>query len=412
MARATRMAQHSPLARALSLLFGLMAGLLCAATSGYAQQGPSIAAPQAILVDFDSGTVLFEKAADTQNFPASLAKLMTMAVVFREVAEGRLSPDAELKVSEYAWRRGGAPSGGATMFAALNSSIKISDLMRGAIIPSGNDAAIILAEGIAGNELAFSVKMNDEAKRLGLESSSFHNPNGLSDPDQKTTARDLARLAAHIIREYPDLYKIYSEPDFTWSKIRQNNRNPLLGMSLGADGFMTGYLKESGFNLVGSAVQDGQRLIVVIMGAKTDKERAEDARKLLEWGFRSFESRLLFGQDQTVGEATLYGGMKGSVPLVGTGPIKVLVPRSGDERISARIRYEGPIVAPVEKGAKVARLEVSRGDQVALEVPLYASDTVEAGPLWRRALDGAYELMVGLLRQGYDEVMRKVKLTS
>ncbi|WP_369807057.1 D-alanyl-D-alanine carboxypeptidase family protein [Ancylobacter radicis] len=391
----------------------LMCGLLFALFSpAIAQQAPTIASPQAILVDFDSGTVLYERAADTQNYPASLAKLMTMAVVFREVAEGRLSPDKEIKVSEYAWRRGGAPSGGATMFAALNSSIKVSDLMRGAIIPSGNDAAIILAEGIAGNELAFSVRMNEEAKRLGLTSSSFHNANGLSDPDQKTTARDLARLAAHIIREYPDLYRIYSEPDFTWSKIRQNNRNPLLGMSLGADGFMTGYLKESGFNLVGSATQDGQRLIVVIMGAKTEKERAEDARKLLEWGFRSFESRLLFGQGDSVGEATLYGGVQGAVPLVGSGAIKVLVPRNGDERIAARIRYEGPIPAPVEKGAQIARLEVSRGDQIALEVPLYAADSVEAGPLWRRALDGAYELVVGLLRQGYEEVMRKVKLTS
>ncbi|WP_420712766.1 D-alanyl-D-alanine carboxypeptidase family protein [Ancylobacter sp. SL191] len=411
MARALRMSRPSGSGLALCLLL-LCEALIVGVMPAMAQQAPTIASPQAILVDFDSGTVLFEKAADTQNYPASLAKLMTMAVVFREVSEGRLSPDAEFKVSEYAWRRGGAPSGGATMFAALNSSIKVSDLMRGAIIPSGNDAAIILAEAIAGNELAFSVKMNDEARRLGLTASSFHNPNGLSDPDQKTTPRDLSRIAAHIIRSYPDLYKIYSEPDFTWSKIRQNNRNPLLGMSLGADGFMTGYLKESGFNLVGSAVQDGQRLIVVIMGAKTDKERAEDARKLLEWGFRSFESRLLFAQGETVGDATLYGGLTGNVPLVGEGPIKVLVPRNGDERIAARIRYEGPIQAPVEKGAKIARLEVTRGDQVSLEVPLYAAETIEAGPLWRRALDGAYELMVGLLRQGYDEVMRKVKLTS
>lgn len=378
----------------------------------WAQQAPTVAAPQAILVDFDSGTVLYEKAADTPNFPASLAKMMTIAVVFREVAEGRLSTDAEFKVSEYAWRKGGAPSGGATMFAAVNSSIKVSDLMRGAIIPSGNDAAIILAEAISGNELAFSAKMNEEAKRLGLDSSQFHNPNGLSDPDQKTTPRDLARLAAHIIRDYPDLYRIYSEPDFTWSKIRQSNRNPLLGMSLGADGFMTGYLKESGFNLVGSAVQNGQRLIVVIMGAKTDKERADDARKLLEWGFRSFESRLLFEDGQVVGEASVYGGQRGGVPVVGAGPIKLLVPRTGDERIFARVRYEGPVVAPVEKGAPLGRLEVTRGDQVALEVPVYAAETVETGPLWRRALDGAYELMVGLLRQGYDEVMRKVKLAT
>ena len=364
-------------------------------------QGPTIASPQAILIDYDSGTVLFERAADTQSPPASLAKLMTMAVVFREITEGRLKVDDHFRVSEYAWRRGGAPSGSATMFAALNSNIAVSDLMRGAIIPSGNDAAIVMAEGISGNELSFSGKMNDEVKTIGMTNSVFHNSSGLGDPDQKTTARDLGKLAAHIIRTYPQFYTIFAEPDFLWSKIRQSNRNPLLGMSLGADGFMTGYLKEGGFNIVGSAVNGGQRLIVVVMGAKTDKERSEDVRKLLEWGFRSFESRLLFEKDQQVGEAVLYGGTRGGAPLVGNGAIRVLVPRNGDDRITAKIQYEGPIPAPVEKGKEIARLRVFRGDQLALDVPLLAAETVPQGPLWRRAMDGAYELVVGLFRQGY-----------
>ncbi|QIB36385.1 D-alanyl-D-alanine carboxypeptidase [Ancylobacter pratisalsi] len=369
-------------------------------------QPPAISAPQAILIDYESGSVLFERAADTPSPPASLAKLMTMAVVFREIADGRLTPDTEFTVSEYAWRRGGAPAGGSTMFAALNSSIKVSDLMRGVIIQSGNDAAIVLAEGIAGNELAFSTKMNEEAKRIGMTNSLFVNSNGLPSPEQNTTARDMSKLAAHIIRTYPDFYSIYGETSFTWNKIRQNNRNPLLGMSLGADGLKTGYLKEAGYNLVGSAVQNGQRLIVVIMGANSAKDRAEDARKLLEWGFRSFESRLLFESGQIVGEATLYGGARGGAPLTGTGPIRVVVPRSGDERLTARIRFEGPIAAPVEEGAQIARLDVYRGDQLALQVPLVAAEAVERGPLWRRAMDGAYELMVNLFRQGY------AKLTS
>lgn len=364
-------------------------------------QSPAISSPQAILIDYDSGTVLFERNADTPSAPASLAKLMTMAVVFRELAEGRLTEDQTFRVSEYAWRRGGAPSGGSTMFAALNSNIRIADLMRGVIIPSGNDAAIVLAEGIAGSELAFSGRMNDEAKRIGLTGSVFHNSNGLSDPDQKTTARDMALLAIHIIRNYPHYYGIYGESDFLWNKIRQSNRNPLLGMSLGADGLKTGYLKESGFNIVGSALHDGQRLVLVVMGAKTDKERSEDARKLLEWGFRSFESKVLFAEGDTVGEAMLYGGERGGVPLTGREAIRLLVPRSGDQRITARIQYEGPIVAPVEKGAEVARLRVFRGEQVALDVPLVAAEAIEQGPLWRRAMDGAYELVVGLLRQGY-----------
>lgn len=371
----------------------------------FAQAPPTISAPQAILIDYDSGTVLFERAADAPSAPASLTKLMTLAVVFREITEGRLKTDDQFKVSEYAWRHGGAPSGSSTMFAALNSSIKVSDLLRGAIIPSGNDATIVLAEGIAGNELSFSTKMNDEAKAIGLTGSVFHNPSGLSDPDQKTTARDMGKLAAHIIRSYPQFYSIFAEPDFLWSKIRQSNRNPLLGMSLGADGFMTGYLKEGGFNIVGSAVNGEQRLIVVVMGAKSEKERSEDVRKLLEWGFRSFESRLLFDKDQEVGQAVLYGGTRGGAPLVGVDAIRVLVPRNGDDRITAKIQYEGPILAPVEKGAEIARLRVFRGEQLALDVPLIAAETVERGPLWRRAMDGAYELVVGLLRQGYAKLI-------
>ncbi|MCB4768310.1 D-alanyl-D-alanine carboxypeptidase [Ancylobacter sp. Lp-2] len=381
----------------------LVAGLICVPASAQVQP-PAIATPQAILVDYDSGTVLFERGADTPVAPGSIAKMMAVAVVFQELAEGRVTLDSEFKVSEYAWRRGGAPAGGATMFAGLNTSIKVSDLLRGAIIPSGNDATMILAEGISGNELAFAQKMNEEAKKIGLTNSVFANSSGLSDPSQLTTARDMMRLAAYIIRTFPENYKVYSESDFLWNKIRQNNRNPLLSMSLGADGFQTGYLKESGFNLVGSAVQGEQRLILVLLGAKTDKERAEDARKLLEWGFRSFESQLLFDKGQVVGEATLYGGARAGIPLVGTAPIRLLVPRSGGERINARILYEGPIDAPVKAGTELARLRVMRGDQLALEVPLVAAEDVPEGPLWRRALDGAYELVVGLAREGFSKL--------
>ncbi|WP_081853102.1 D-alanyl-D-alanine carboxypeptidase family protein [Bosea sp. 117] len=389
--------------RRLVVAAGLALALIVAAVRPLLAQAepPNIASPQAILIDYDSGTVLFERNADTPGAPASLTKLMTMLVVFREIREARLSVEDEMTVSEYAWRTGGAPSGSSTMFAALNSRIKVGDLLRGEIIQSGNDAAIILAEGIAGNELAFSGKMNDEAARMGLTGSRFLNASGLDNPDQKTTARDMAKIATTIIRTYPEFYPIYSEREFTWNKIRQLNRNPLLGMSLGADGLKTGYTKEFGYNLVGSAMQNGQRLILVVMGAKTDKERAEDARKLLEWGYRSFESRTLFAPGQIVGEAVLYGGARGGAPLVGDGPIKLLVPREGGERITARIQYEGPIPAPVTKGTELARLRVFRGDQIALDVPLLAAEDVEQGPLWRRAMDGAYELVVGLVRQGY-----------
>ncbi|MFK8251244.1 D-alanyl-D-alanine carboxypeptidase family protein [Ancylobacter terrae] len=384
-------------------LAGLMAvALLTTAEPAAAQvEPPAIGAVAAILIDYDSGTVLYEKSADQQIAPASLTKLMTMAVVFKELREKRLTPDTEFTVSEYAWRKGGAPSGSSAMFAALNSRVAVHDLMRGVIIQSGNDAAIVFAEGIAGNEMAFAGKMNDEAKAIGLTNSDFRNSNGLPDPDQKTTARDMSRLAIHIIRTYPEYYAIYGEREFTWNKIRQMNRNPLLGLSLGADGLKTGFLKESGYHVVGSAVQNGQRLVVVVMGSKSEKERAEDARKLLDWGFRSFESKLLFDQGQVVGDASVHGGTLGGVPLTGVGPIRVLVARNGTERVTAKIQYTGPIEAPVAKGAEVARLRVFRGEQAALDVPLVAAEDVPVGPLWRRAVDGAYELGVTLVRQGY-----------
>ncbi|MCK0197811.1 D-alanyl-D-alanine carboxypeptidase [Ancylobacter sp. 6x-1] len=369
---------------------------------------PVVATPAALLMDFDSGTILFERAADTQVQPANLTKIMTAAAVFRALAEGKLKADDTLSVSEYAWRKGGAPSGSTAMFAALNSRIAVSDLLRGMIIQSGNDAAMVLAEGIAGNELAFAGKMNEEAKRIGLTGSTFRNASGLSDPGQLTTARDMARLAAFIIRTYPDKYEIYSEKEFTWNKIRQLNRNPLLGMSLGADGLTTGYLKDSGFNLVGSALQNGQRLVLVLLGAKSDKERAEDARKLLEWGFRTFEQKPLFARDEPVGEAVLFGGEKGSVPLVGASAISLLVARDGSEKLTAKIHYTGPVPAPVAKGQQLATLQVYRGEQVALEVPLFAAADVAQGPLWRRALDAGYELSVSLLRQGYAKVKERI----
>ena len=213
-----------------------------------------------------------------------------------------------MTISENAWRKGGAPSGGSAMFAALNSRVSVRDLLHGVMIQSGNDACIALAEGIAGSELAFAEMMNKRARELGLTQSRFTNSTGLHDPDHNMTARELAKLAQHIIRTYPEAYKIYGEREFTWNKVRQQNRNPLLAMGIGADGLKTGFTKEAGYGLTGSAVNNGLRLIVVGNGFKTMKERADEMRKLLEWGFRAFESRPLFAAGETVGEAKLYGG--------------------------------------------------------------------------------------------------------
>jgi serine-type D-Ala-D-Ala carboxypeptidase (penicillin-binding protein 5/6) len=363
-------------------------------------EGFQTLAPHAILIDAESGTVLFEKAADQPVPPASLLKLMTAEVVFNEIKEGNLKLDEEFIISERAWRKGGAPSGGSTMYAAIHSRIKVADLIKGVIIHSANDACIALAEGIAGNEDSFARLMNGRAHEIGLTKSNFANPHGLPDPGNRVTARDLAKLSQHLIKTYPEFYKIYGQQEFTWNKIRQLNRNPLLPMNIGADGLKTGFTQEAGYNLVGSAVQNGLRLIVVVTGLKTAKDRADEAKKLLEWGFKGFESRPLFAEGQTVGDAKLYGGAQGSVPLVGKGAIHLMVPRNSSDKILARVVYNGPVQAPVRKGQPIGMLKVWRGDSLTLEVPLAAADSVERGNLPRRAFDAASELVIGLFRAG------------
>src|SRR5215471_7886736 len=240
---------------------------------------PNISAPHAILIDAENGSVLFERDADRLIFPASLAKLMTAEYVFHEIKEGRIKLTDEYLVSENAWRKGGAPSHGSTMFAAIHSRIPVDDLIHGMIVQSANDACIVLAEAIAGNETAFGAKLTERARQIGLAKSVFTNSNGLPDPGEQVTTRELAVLARHIIMTYPEFYPIFGQADYTWNKIRQQNRNPLLGLVTGADGLKTGFTNESGYNLVGSAVQNGLRLIVVVTGASTAKDRGDDAKK-------------------------------------------------------------------------------------------------------------------------------------
>jgi len=365
-------------------------------------------APTAILMDADSHAVLFEKNADELTAPASMAKTMTAEVVFHELKNGRLSFDSPFVISENAWRRGGAGSGGSSMFAQVNSTIRLEDLLRGLVVQSGNDAAIALAEGIAGTEENFAKMMNERAREIGLTKSTFRNATGYGHPEQKVTVRDLAKLAIYIIDTYPDLYKLFGEREFTWNKIRQQNRNPLLTMDIGADGLKTGNIDESGYGLIGSAVQNGQRLVVVVNGLKTAKERANEARKLLEWGFRAFESQQLFAEGQVVGEAQVFGGSKRSLPLVSMKPIRVLVPRGGSERVTARIIYTGPLKAPIQKGAEVARLQVSRGEMQALEMPLYANEDIQEGTLSQRALDGLLEFSTGWVRRAFSSLVERI----
>ncbi|MBV9136118.1 MAG: D-alanyl-D-alanine carboxypeptidase [Hyphomicrobiales bacterium] len=369
----------------------LIAAAIGAAPGARAAETIQTTAQQAVLMDAESGTILYEKNARVLMLPASLAKLMTAEVLFHEIQEGRFSLDQEFVISENAWRKGGAPSGGSTMFAAIHSHIRIADLISGLVVLSGNDAAIAIAEGVAGTEQAFAELMTKRARELGLTSSVFKNASGADDPEQRTTALELALLARHIIRTYPDLYKFFGQKEFTWNKIRQLNRNPLLTMDIGADGLKTGNLEESGYGLVGSAVQNGERLIVVVNGTPTSKDRANEGRKLLEYGFRSFEGQDLFPEGAIVARASVYGGEKSTVDLRAEGPIRVVTQRGAREKLSAKLIYEGPLIPPVTAGAKIGILRVSEGDAPILDVPLYAAESVGKGGLQRQAEDAFVE---------------------
>jgi serine-type D-Ala-D-Ala carboxypeptidase (penicillin-binding protein 5/6) len=379
-----------------------VAGAL-AAPNGMAVAGKTdfqTSAPSAILIDAGTGTVLFEKNADVPMAPSSMAKLMTSEVVFNEIVHNRIKLDDEYVVSEDAWRRGGAPSHTSSMFAPIHSRVRVEDLLQGAIVQSGNDACIALAEGIAGNEPAFVEMMNARAHELGMTRSYFTNATGLPDPAQKVTVRELAGLARHIIRTYPNFYHIYGEHEFIWNKIRQQNRNPLLTMNIGADGLKTGFTQDGGYGLVGSVVQNDLRLIVVVNGLKTAKDRAEEAKKLVEFGFRGFDQRSLFPAGEVVGYARLFGGASLSVGLVGEGAIGVLMPKNSQDRLAAKIVYSGPVPAPVRSGQPIGKLQVYRGNNVIAEAPLFAAEPVARGTLSRRAFDAVSELVIGLFRFG------------
>jgi D-alanyl-D-alanine carboxypeptidase (penicillin-binding protein 5/6) len=395
---------------------GLIAALLAIAIGGAAiaannsVQGAKkddayeIDAPSAILIEAGSGSVLFEKNADELRAPSSMMGLMTMEVVFHALAQGTIKPTDEYRVSENAWRRGGAPAGGPTMFAAINSRIAVADLLRGAAVSNGNDACMILAEGIAGNERAFAEIMTKRAREIGLKQSSFANASGLPDPGNRMTVREIGKLARHLIQSYPEQYKLFNEREFTWSKIRQTSRNPLLTMLDGADGLKTGYTKDGGYGMVGSAVQNGMRLIVVVNGLDDPDDRVAEAKKLLEWGFRSFETRTLFAANDSVGYARVFGGESRSVKLRSAEPVRVMVQKNGNEKLIARIVYNGPVRAPIEPGQPIGMVKVWRGPNVAVEVPLQAAEAVPTGSTLRRAIDGASELVIGVFRLGVEKL--------
>lgn len=343
-----------------------------AATGGAARAQIDTQARNALILDMKFGTVLLDKASDVRMPPASMSKIMTAYLVFSYLKEGKASLEDMLPVSEKAWR-----TGGSKMFVPLGGRVSIEDLLRGVIVDSGNDACIVLAEGLAGSEEAFVEQENELAKKIGLTGSHFANVTGLPDPNHYMTARDLAILAKHIITDFPEYYKFESEKEFTYNGIKQGNRNPLLYKDLGADGLKTGHTEEAGYCLTASAVRDNHRIIMVLAGMPTMKSRITESEKLLEWAFREFGGYTLFKAGDTVDEAEVWLGKEAKVPLTVTSDAVVVIPRRTRKEMKVTVDYDRPIKAPVAKGQTVGKLVVSVPGMAPTEFPLVAAADVD-----------------------------------
>jgi D-alanyl-D-alanine carboxypeptidase (penicillin-binding protein 5/6) len=370
----------------------LALGLVLAALLGAAAPAGALdtQAREAIVVDMTTSTVLFEKDADVPMPPASMSKIMTAYMVFSRLREGRLSLDDMLPVSEKAWRMGGSK-----MFVEVNTQVRVEDLLRGVIIQSGNDACIVLAEGLAGSEEAFAEEMNRVGREIGLTGSTFRNATGWPDPEHRMTARDLATLAQHLIAEFPEYYHLYSEIEFTFNDIRQGNRNPLLYKNIGADGLKTGHTEEAGYGLTASAEQNGRRLIAVITGLPSVKARSEEAERLIAWGFREFEAYALFQPGEEVEQAAVWQGEQETVPLVFPDGLTVTLSRAARRDMTVKVKYDAPVPAPITEGQQVATLEIDAGEGRQLSFPLQAGAAVERLGIFGRAVASIKYMIFG-----------------
>ncbi|MGB0749768.1 MAG: D-alanyl-D-alanine carboxypeptidase family protein [Magnetospiraceae bacterium] len=347
-------------------------------------------AKQAYLVDLQTGNVLMEKNSDETMVPSSMSKMMTLYMVFEKLKEGTLSLEEKLLVSEKAWRMGGSK-----MFVEVGDEIAVQDLIRGIAVQSGNDACIVFAEALAGTEEAFADQMTDHARKLGMNGTTFKNSSGWPDPEHVTTARDLAILAEHTIREFPEYYKFYSEKEFTFSEIKQGNRNPLLYGFEGGDGIKTGHTEAGGYGLVGSAIRDGRRLVLVINGLESRQDRISESKRLLAWGFREFENISLFKSGDIVETAEVWFGMSETVALTLEEDITATVRRADREGLSVKVVYEGPIPAPINKGQPIATLVVQTPGGRPLTYPLKAAEAIPRLGFFGRILAAVEYLVLG-----------------
>lgn len=368
----------------VTALFCLLALIPAAASA----QDFQTSASHAVILDYETGEILFDHNGDEPMPPASMSKLMTLLMAFEAIERGALSLDDELPVSEYAWRTGGSASGSSTMFLEVNSRARVDDLIRGIIIQSGNDACIVIAEALSGSEAAFAADMTARARELGLESARFANSTGWPHPDQRISAADLARLAAILIREYPELYEIFEEREFTYNGIRQFNRNPLLAVMPSVDGLKTGHTEESGYGLVASGERDGVRRIVVYNGMDSERARANEGERLMRAALTDFEIVSLAEAGDAVGSAELFLGGQDSVELRLEEDVRFGVHVRARDDIRAEIVYDGPIAAPVAEGDVIAALEVSAPGVAPRRYDLVAAESVGRQGLFGRAMAG------------------------
>lgn len=377
------------LASLLACLVHAAGPAFCAGAAGFDTK-----APRAYMIEARTGSVLLAKAEDEPVAPASLAKIMVAETILSALKSKEITLDTAYTVSEHAWRTGGAPSGTATMFAALNSAVRVADLLEGVMVLSANDACIVLGEGLSGSEDKFAERMTSRARDLGLKTATFRNASGLPDPGNRITMKELVLLSRHLQEDYPEFYRIYAQPDFEWNKIRQSNRNALAVAGFGVDGLANGFAEGEGYSIAASIERNGARLFLALGGLATDKERQAETRRVLEWGLSSFDFRKLYAADETVGEVGVYGGVISHVEVAPKEDVQIFTPKANPERVSGQISYTWPIYAPVPAGKEVGRLSVYAGPRLLHEVPLYAKSSVEEGGLAGRAMDAAKEMLL------------------
>lgn len=328
-------------------------------------------AKQAIIIDFDTGNILFENNADEKMPTSSMSKVMTMYLVFEALDRGDLKLDDEFVVSEKAWKKQGSK-----MFVPVGEKVKVEDLIRGVIVQSGNDATIVLAEGLAGSEEAFAQALNEKAKELGMTNSHFMNASGWPDPDHYSTARDLAIMTKAMIKNFPEYYKYYAEKEFTYHDITQQNRNPLLYRGIGADGVKTGHTEDGGYGLIGSGLKDGRRVIMVLNGMESLKHRKEESVRLMQWALSSFKNITLFKSQKTIEHADVMMGQKTKVDLVPAKSLILTVPSLYQNKLNVSIEYKSPLIAPIAKDDKVGDIKITMPSGEERTIGLLAGENV------------------------------------